>query len=194
MAAITQQPSDWSELSASSTLGSKLPEMQEDVAPLPGCHPEVGLLLAALQDSTREYRENLEGTPDEAVTWQARPGGHSIGALLLHMAEVELYWIVEVGAEKQIAEGLMPEFDVDQDAGKWPTVAALPLAEYYALLDKVREVCIETAKTFDPEKVVVPGNWSEGATLRWILAHVVGHDSYHGGQAVLMRDLFDAQA
>jgi uncharacterized damage-inducible protein DinB len=46
---------------------------------------------------------------------------------------------------------------------------------------------------FDPIKVVVPEGSDEGATLRWILAHVVGHDSYHGGQAVLMRDLFDAK-
>jgi hypothetical protein len=45
--------------------------MHEDVAPLADCHPEVGLLLSALQDSTREYRENLDSTVDEAVTWQS---------------------------------------------------------------------------------------------------------------------------
>jgi hypothetical protein len=45
--------------------------MHEDVAPLANCHPEVVILLSALQDSTREYRENLDGTKDEATTRQS---------------------------------------------------------------------------------------------------------------------------
>jgi hypothetical protein len=45
--------------------------MHEDLAPLANCHPEVVILHSALQDSTREYREKLEATKDEATTRQS---------------------------------------------------------------------------------------------------------------------------
>ena len=163
-----------------------------DICPLEGYHPEIGLLLATLQESTREYRRYLEGLPDEAVAFQARPGGHSIGGLLLHMADVELYWVLQVGAGKRIPRNLLPKYDCDQYGADWPAPPAMPVADYFGSLDKVRGISLEAAKGFHPDALISRKSWKAELSHRWILAHVVAHDSYHGGQAVVLRDLFEA--
>jgi uncharacterized damage-inducible protein DinB len=165
-----------------------------DVQPLPGYHPEIGLLLATLQESTREYRRFLEGLDDEGITFQARPAGHSIGGLLLHIAEVELYWIVQVGAGKRIPKGLLPDYSCSQSKGEWPPPPALPYSQYTSLLDNVREISLAAASEFQPDIRVIRKRWDAELSHRWILSHVIAHDSYHGGQAVLLRDLFDSTA
>ncbi|MDQ2985643.1 MAG: DinB family protein [Armatimonadota bacterium] len=162
------------------------------VAPLDGYHPEIGILLAALLESTREYRRYLEGVSEQAITYQSRPGGHSIGGLLLHMADVELYWVLQIGAGKRIPKNLLPKYACDQYAANWPTPPAMPLADYLVLLDQVRGITLATAKTFHPETLIIRKSWKAELNHRWILAHVIAHDSYHGGQAVLLCDLFGA--
>ena len=165
-----------------------------DVVPLTGYHSEIGLLLAALQESTREYRRYLEGIPDDALLFQARPGGHSIGGLLLHMADVELYWVVQVGAGKRVPRSLVPKYECDQYGADWPLPPPMPVADYFAILDRVRETTLETARSFHPDQLVTRKSWKAELSHRWILTHIVAHDSYHGGQAVLLRDLHAAVA
>lgn len=60
-----------------------------DVVPIHGLDLQVGLLLAALEDTTRKWREELGDVPEQNIIWQPFPHGHSIGAILLHMADVE---------------------------------------------------------------------------------------------------------
>lgn len=75
-----------------------------DIVPVSGLNVQVGLLLAALDNTTTEWRQELGDVPDEAVVWQPFPGGHSIGALLLHMADVEAYWLHEIAAGQERTE------------------------------------------------------------------------------------------
>ena len=103
----------------------------DDVPNLPGYAPEIGLLLSALQDNTREWRQEL-GTPSEdAIVWQPFEGSHSIGALILHMIEVEVWWLEEIGAGRPIepaeAEELMSE-QIKQESVSWPTPPREPIS------------------------------------------------------------------
>ncbi|HSI73160.1 MAG TPA: DinB family protein [Fimbriimonas sp.] len=167
--------------------------MRFDVAPAEGYHPEIGLLLASLQDSTREWRDELGQVPDEAMTWQPFEGGHSIGGLIMHMIDAESWWFETIccGVERskeELAEVLSEE--TNQDSFIWPKPPAKPLSWYYELQDRYRARSIETVKSLDPTKnVVIPG-YDHVFTTRWVLAHVVEHDSYHGGQAVLLNAIW----
>ena len=168
--------------------------MRIDVAPLEGFHPELGLLLASMHDSTREWRENLGDLPPEAMTWQAREGGHSIGALILHMADCESGWFEGFVAEREISEEqdkLLMTHEVKQDTGEWPVPHAESQDWYFQLHDRIRN------QAFDALKDQQPDRWIErktfAATVRWVAAHVLEHDAYHGGQAVLLADLWRAQ-
>ncbi len=158
--------------------------------------PQVGLLLAVLDDVTSEWREELGEVGEEAVLWQPFPGGHSIGALILHIADVEAHWLHEVGAgQPRPAEEVsrLLSNETDQYKVEWPNPPAQPLAWYFAQQDDVR---VRTkrliAEINDLEHIGQEGD--ESFTLRYLLNHVISHEAYHGGQAVLLSVLFEKMA
>lgn len=169
--------------------------MTYDVAPLPGFEPQIGLLLASLDDSTREWRENLEKPPIDAIMWQIAPNGPSIGALLLHLIDCEVGWIEQFCGGKPAdpeQDALLMTKEVDQMHGTWPTPHEQPIEWYFDLHDQIRERCKVALRTMSD-----PGQVFEGGTnrysLRWVLAHVIEHDSYTGGQAVLLHETWKRQ-
>ncbi len=166
-----------------------------DVAPMEGMHPQIGLMAAMLEDGTREWREEIGEVPDEAVAWQPHPGGHSIGAEILHIAEVEVWWIEVTTAGKEISEAEWKELrskEIQQYKGQWPDLKPQPVAGLYAIHDRIRARTLETLKTLNEvESRRTRSKWDIEVTVRWILAHVVQHESYHGGQAVLLKMMWD---
>lgn len=57
-----------------------------------------------LDSATRNRRRELPNVARDAVCWQPLPGGHCIGALILHLADCAAYWIEEVGAGRPMQE------------------------------------------------------------------------------------------
>lgn len=157
--------------------------------PLQGLHPTLGILAAALQNETREWRKELADVDEDMIQWQAFANGHSIGALILHIADVEAYWITSVAAGKQRPRGeakrLLSEA-TKQYGVDWPIPPREPLAWYLDQHDQVRIRTLEHLKDLDPDKQIPLGKTAM-ATPAWCLAHVLGHENYHGGQAVLLK-------
>lgn len=153
--------------------------------------PEIGLLLSLLSFTTRKWREELGDVPPALVTRQLMPGGQSIGALLLHIADVEGYWLHEAigGRERppEIRSALLSD-ETDQYAVSWPTPPSQPLEWYLARLDDVRTQTVTWVQTLDRANQVLvhPTRESGPYTARWLLGHVITHEAYHGGQAVLL--------
>ena len=172
-----------------------MPKRLFDLPPAQGMPIEIGTLLTALDDSTREWREELGTVPVEGLVWQPFPGGHSIGAVLLHIADAENFWIQEMC----LGEKTPPEFlaevlseETKQDDVTWPTPPAQPLDWYLDKLERVRAKTREALTRLpDPLGTVTKEEWDMEVTRRWALAHVVEHDSYHGGQAVLLKLLWE---
>jgi len=162
-----------------------------DIAPLPGYPEPYGTLLATLQSASLDWREEL-GEPDpKHIVWQPVPNGHSIGGVLLHIAEVEAYWVEEFCLGRTIdpeEAKLHMSADINQYEGTWPTPPEEPIAFYYDLLYNVRGRTLESVKSFEPADTVKASKWGT-MTLRWVLAHVIEHDAYHGGQAVLLNEI-----
>ncbi|MGV3616058.1 MAG: DinB family protein [Fimbriimonas sp.] len=169
---------------------------RHDIAPLAGYSPAIGLLAAALQDGTQEWLRQLGEVDEDALTWQPFEGGHSIGALILHIADVEAWWIETVLAGRELSEAEVRRHlseETDQYAVRWPVPPRMPLTEYLAILSSVRTRTLETLKAVgDPAETRARGQ-SE-FTLRWIVNHVVQHESYHGGQAVLIQLMAERRA
>ncbi len=159
-----------------------------DVKPVIGLDPQVGLLLAMLDDGTKEWREELGDVPEEAVVWQPFPHGHNIGALILHIADAESFWFQEVAAGQHRAseelKTLLSE-ETDQYAINWPTPPKKPLSWYFEQHDRIRKESRRTIRQLaSPEHIGRRGE--REFTLRWVLHHVITHEAYHGGQAVLL--------
>jgi len=170
--------------------------MHLDLHPVDGLDPELTTLLATLQEGTNEIREELGDVPEDAIVWQPYDKGHSIGGVLLHNAEAEAYWFEEVAAGRDLSAEELAEVlseEIRQYEYSWPVPPRKPLAYYYSIADRVRERTIQTLRELNnPMRVSTRPN--DTCTLRWILAHVVGHESYHGGQAVLLKVLWEKTA
>jgi len=160
-----------------------------DVSPLEGFDPQLGVLLASLEDSRREWMENLDEPTPEAIVWQQHEGGPSIGALVLHMADCERYWFEQVVAgrpnDPELDAALMSE-ETDQDHGLWPHPPAKPWPWYLELLGRVSAQAREHLRGESAERVIQGRR--DRFTVRWVVAHVLEHDAYHGGQLVLLHE------
>jgi uncharacterized damage-inducible protein DinB len=70
----------------------------------------------------------------------------------------------------------------------WPTPPFEAFDYYVNLQDQVRSRTLECVRQFGDPAEVKEAEWGT-MTLRWVLAHVIWHDAYHGGQAVLLKEL-----
>ncbi len=164
-----------------------------DVKPAKGTDPQIGMLISMLQDGTYAWREELGHVPDEAVICQPYPNGHSIGAIILHIADAEAYWIEQVIARRERSPEelkLLLSEETDQYVPQWPTLPARPLSHYYEIHDRIRERTLKTLKQYDDPEQINTRRRRDGSqweyTLRYVLHHVITHEAYHGGQAVLI--------
>ncbi len=163
-----------------------------DIKPLEGYDPELGLLLAALQDGTNEWRDELADVDEDALLWRPCPGGPSVGAELMHIAEVEAWWVQEVVKGRPLTDDFKRRVladQTDQYEGTWGEPPRMPLKAYFDLLDEVRAETRSLLTDETPDRAVCPDPNFPDRTVRWCLSHVVQHESYHGGQAVLLTRL-----
>lgn len=161
-----------------------------EIEPWKGFSPELGLLVATWQDGLNEWLDHL-GTPSpEAMVWQMTPNGPSIGGLFLHIAGCELFWLQEVGDGESVDPTDVAwayDSELDQFAGQWPTPPAESFEWYLSMLKEHRHASYErVARHSDPNSI--HERWDIQHTYRWIVAHLLEHDSYHGGQAVLLHE------
>ncbi len=163
-----------------------------DLVPEPDLHPDFAMMVAAWRDGTREWRDELGTPPVEAIVWQPYENGPSIGGLLLHMTACDQGWIIRDVLGQEIVEmdaAIAYMQGTDVDAHRWPAPPREPLSWYLELLDRNREAMIGHLRTADPEATV---DWGDDYrfSARWIVAHLVEHDSYHGGQLVLLHEMW----
>lgn len=164
-----------------------------DIRPADGYHPEIGLLLAALEDGTREWLTELGDVDEETIVWRPFQGGPSIGAEIMHIAHVEASWIEETVGGRPLSGEFRQRTLADQtdvDTGRWGEPPRMPLGAYREILAEVRTRTREVLLAEkDPARPVQshPDYWPD--SVRWIVSHVVQHESYHGGQAVLLKRL-----
>ncbi len=163
-----------------------------DAAPQAACQPDIGLLAAVLQDGTREWRWELEGVTEDAIVWQPFPGGHSIGALMFHIIEAEAYWVEMVcmglPEDRALFEELMSEH-IKQDEIQWPTPPRKPISYYFELHDEVRSNMLKHIETLQ-EPAAIRAREDHDVTVRWVLGHIIQHEAYHGGQIILLNEMF----
>jgi uncharacterized damage-inducible protein DinB len=164
-----------------------------DAEPLPGYPEPYGLLCAILQDGTNEWRWELDqDLSEDAVVWQPYPGMHSIGAIILHIIIVEIFWferfVLDLPYDQEEMQILMAD-KIDVDAPHWPDPPRQPLAWYFELHDRIRARTLESIKKWPPADSVREHDGRQ-RTPRWVLGHVIQHESYHGGQAVLLNRLW----
>lgn len=167
-----------------------------DVVPVAAREPELGLLAGCFNDGTREWRDELGEVSDELVVWQPFPKAPSIGTLILHMIDVEAWWIEEVAAGRERppgeAESLLSDA-IRQDDIEWPDCPSKPYSWFLSEQDRIRSRTLQTLAELEGAGTArwIQGYTERSYTARWIAHHVLTHESYHGGQAVLLKTLWE---
>lgn len=168
-----------------------------DAKPLPGYEEPYGLLCAILQDGTNEWRWELDqDLSEDAVVWQPFPGAHSIGGIMLHILGAEIFWFerfaLGLPADPEERKLLMSE-QIDVDGWSWPVPPRQPISWYFELHDRVRARTLEAIKKW-PSADTFKEHDGTPRSMRWVLGHVIQHEAYHGGQAVLLNRLWHLNA
>jgi uncharacterized damage-inducible protein DinB len=110
--------------------------------------------------------------------------------LLLHNAAVEAYWLQQVLAGETTDPELwrtLRDDKVDQFAGKWGKPPKKSLKWYYEQQDTVRRHTLEILSQ-QTDTTALFGAETK-FSLRWLVHHVITHEAYHSGQALLLADL-----
>jgi uncharacterized damage-inducible protein DinB len=172
--------------------------MVTDVKPLDGYNPEIGLLLASLQDGTREWLGELGDVDEATLVWPPFPNGPSVGSEILHIAFVESSWIEASVGGRELTEEFRRRTlaDVsDLEAGHWGEAPRVPFADYLAILKEVRGRSLDVLRNEgDPARPVRSDPDYHPDSVRWIVSHIVQHEAYHGGRCVLLKRLAEKAA
>ncbi len=155
-------------------------------------NPEIALLAAGLNDGTREVREELgQVTPGE-LAFAPVPKRHNAAAMLMHHAAVEDAWIRcdLFGEPWEESNARFPQFTNELfKRGEWPELGGITLDEIYRRCDEVRRDTLARLATIEGADRLTVGSDSGGETARWVVNHLIGHEAYHFGQAVLLVEM-----
>jgi uncharacterized damage-inducible protein DinB len=151
-------------------------------------HPEIAVLVGAWRDGTREWLGEVGEVSDELVTRRFGPHGVSVGALILHMVDCDEGWIGELllgdsGGPPTEAGAFCKALSVDERI--FPDPPPWPFSQYVRLMQDTRARLVRRLAGLGPEEERSTGS-GDVYTVRWVLAHLVQHDSYHGGQIALL--------
>jgi uncharacterized damage-inducible protein DinB len=163
--------------------------------------PQVGLLLAALDDGRRRTLRELGAVDDRML--HRRPGAlplHTIGQLLYHVALIEADWVLS--EIQELPESAWPawvesEFPIDvrTSGGQLSDVPPEPMTRALERLARVRSHAVEAVAAMDDVELhrmraMAPYDVSPA----WALHHLVQHEAEHRAHISMIRDLLLAEA
>jgi uncharacterized damage-inducible protein DinB len=163
------------------------------VEALPGYEPEIGRVLWMLEQGRERTKAVVAGLPAEAIDWAPEPTVNSIGALLYHIALIELDWLyVEVLEDRPFPPEMMIRFaeGVRDESGQLALARGRSLQEHLDLLEAVRELLLENFREMpisDFRRLRVCPKYD--VTPEWVLHHLIQHEAFHRGEISLMRGL-----
>lgn len=163
------------------------------VEALPGYEPEIGRVLWMLEQGRERTKDCVAGLPDDAIDWAPEPTVNSIGALLYHIAAIELDWLyVEVLEDRPFPPEMMALFpeDVRDERGQLAAARGYSLQEHLDRLDAVRDLLLAAFREMpltDFRRLRICPAYD--VTPEWVLHHLIQHEAFHRGEISLMRGL-----
>lgn len=165
--------------------------------PVPNFSREIGLFLASLEKIRSEWREAVKDLSKSELAANILPEIQPIGTIIIHIAEVEYFWIQEIVSGNPMTDKIKDLLHHDL----WfKDFAAENLDIEYCLevIEKIHQMTRETLATFtdeDLEKTFVRTREDSEThySLRWIFVHLLQHDAEHQGQIMMIKRLLREQ-
>ena len=147
---------------------------------------------AMLSDMRNRLLEEVDGITQKQLDFSPSITKiETIGTLLFHIAAIEFSWIYEdIFKEEMVYEEWKYAFALREQLDP-PQMTNKSLSFYLEKLHSLRERVYATVRGWNDkelEKVVKSGN--QFYTIRWILYHLVQHESHHIGQINLLKRMY----
>ena len=161
--------------------------------PHPGLATGIGYYLSGMEEIREQVRQAIKDIDVEVLGRPAFLGAHSIGALALHIGEAEWWWMQCNVAGHQLTEedAKAPYWDVLDNPDNFASKNYTP--EFcLQQLDNIRNQTRELLFGFgdkDLERIIKIERKGEvhEHSLRWILHHLIDHESQHKGQILMLK-------
>ena len=165
------------------------------LTPVDGFDREVGLCFAQMEDVRGALVLGVEDLSTETLARRAYAGANTIGTLLVHIAEAELFWMQEVIRGEPLTQSQRSDyrFDVFGKPGA-PAVEPHDFGWFRKRLDEVRTQTGSVLRPLKDHELESRRVWSDDKlgekrefTVRWILHYLLGHEAHHRGQIFLLK-------
>lgn len=167
------------------------------LTPHPGLSTGIGYYMSGMEEVRDQLIEAVKNIPNNLIGKPAFLGAHSIGGLVLHIGEAEWFWMQMVVSGHKLTEE-------DRAAACWDIldeidrVSSRGFSTEFCLLEieKIRNQTRDVLFSFndsDLERIISferRGKTTEHS-LRWILHHLIDHESQHKGQILMLKRLMD---
>jgi uncharacterized damage-inducible protein DinB len=167
------------------------------LTPHPGLSTGIGYYMSGMEEVRNQLIEAVKNIPNDLIGKPAFLGAHSIGGLVLHIGEAEWFWMQMVVSGHKLTEE-------DRAAACWDIldeidrVSSRGFSTEFCFLEieKIRNQTRDVLFSFndsDLERIISferRGKTTEHS-LRWILHHLIDHESQHKGQILMLKRLMD---
>lgn len=154
------------------------------LTPIPGCEPEIGYALAALEDARRRTLETVAGVPPRVLDWPPPFERNSIGTLLYHIPLIEASYLWEDTLQQPPPPeiGALFPHPVRDASGLLYHVEGVSLDEHLERMAAVRACLLEAFCRLTLEDFHRPRQVEGYAiTPHYVLHHLCQHEAEHRG-------------
>ncbi len=160
-----------------------------------GFTPEIGFYLSGMEEVREQVRDAVAKLTGEKLNRPAFLGAHSIGALVLHIGEAEWWWMQcnVAGHELTDEDRQAPFWDVLEEPDAFASrgyTAEFCLQEINKIRNKTR-IALAKFNDDDLDRIFSYKRHDKihEQSLRWILHHLIDHESQHKGQILMLKRL-----
>lgn len=165
------------------------------LTPHPGLSTGIGYYLSGMEEVRSQVVAAVKNISDNQIGKPAFLGAHSIGSLVLHIGEAEWFWMHLVFRGHQLTEEdkAMPCWDILDDIERIPRkgyTTEFCLLEAKRIRNQTRDLLFSCSdKDLDRLVTYERNDKTTEYNLRWILHHVMDHESQHKGQILMLKRL-----
>lgn len=153
-----------------------------------GYDPQIGAMVSMLEDLKTRITQRVLLLNQEGTDFLLDEEANSIGAIIMHLAAVEVYYQVYTFEDRSFNEEEMAEWGLGLELGDEARKAFVgkPIRHYLSKWKEVRKETLRLLKTKDDE-------WFKAKTKQsnmdnhWAWFHVMEHQANHMGQIVMIK-------
>jgi uncharacterized damage-inducible protein DinB len=170
-----------------------LEQNQFKIIPIGDYSPQIGHLVSMMNYARYTTLNDVKGLTEKALDYLPYSEANSIGALLLHMAAVEIGFQIEIFDGRKPNEQEVSEWGAAYSLGEQgrKAIKGYPLEFYIEKLDKVRNRTLEEFKRKDDNWLYEQRLWDNNLSNNYFIwYHVMEDEINHRGQIRILKKMF----